>query len=79
MQVIKILAVTPQEKKDLQTAVERIKDLINTGRKFCSDMMCSECPFHNQNYSCPIDVFPSNNIDDDLEEFVNQLTTVKED
>lgn len=79
MKIQKILTVTSQEKKDLQIAIEHIKNLIHSGKKFCKDMLCTGCPFHNKNYVCPIDMIPSNFIDDDLEEFINQLPVAEED
>lgn len=47
MKIQKILTVTPQEKKDLQTAMSPLEELINTGRDFCNDIgYCTDCPFH---------------------------------
>jgi len=80
MQIQKILTVTTEEKKKLQDSMIPLKNLITgTGKKFCDDMMCSECPFHNKSYCCPIDTFNSNFMIEDLEEFINQLTIVEED
>lgn len=78
MKIRKILTVTPQEKKELQDAIGHISDLICAGKKFCEDMLCTECPFHNKNYVCSIDML-SSNILDDLEEFINDLLIVEED
>lgn len=77
MKIQKILTVTPQEKKDLQDAMGHISDLIYTGKNFCKDMLCTECPFHNKSYVCPIDMI-SYNILDDLKEFINDLPSVEE-
>lgn len=80
MKIQKILTVTPQEKKELQTAMSPLEELVNIGRDFCNDIgYCTDCPFHNQNYTCPIDTFNSNNIISDLEEFINQLPVAEED
>lgn len=80
MQIQKILTVTTEEKKKLQELLALLKDLITgTGKRFCEDMLCSECLFHNKSYACPIDTFNSNFIMEDLEDFINQLTTVEED
>ena len=78
MKIQKILTVTLQEKKDLQIAIGRISDLICAGEKLCSDMKCSECPFHQKSYNCPIDTL-SYNIIDNLEDFINQLPVAEED
>lgn len=80
MRIQKILTITALEKKELQTAMGFINDLIDTGKDFCNDIgYCTDCPFHNQNYVCPIDTFNSNNIISDLEEFINQLPIAEED
>lgn len=78
MKIQKILTVTPQEKKELQVAIGHISDLFCAGDEFCKDMLCTECPFHNKSYTCPIDMI-SSNILDDLEEFINQLPVAEED
>lgn len=78
MKIQKILTVTSQEKKELQDAIGHISDLIYAGKKFCEDMLCTECPFHNKSYVCPIDMI-SSNILDDLKEFINQLPIAEED
>lgn len=44
MKIQKILTVTPQEKKEMQVAIGHISDLIYAGKKFCKDMLCTECP-----------------------------------
>lgn len=79
MKIQKTLTITLQEKKDLQTATEHIRDLIDMGKNFCNDInYCTNCPFHNKNYDCPIDTFNSNFILADLEEFINQLPIAEE-
>ena len=77
MKIQKILTVTSQEKKDLQIAIGRISDLICAGEKLCSDVKCSECPFDQKSYSCPINTL-SSDIIDDLEDFINQLPVAEE-
>lgn len=80
MQIQKILTVTSKEKEKLQASLPLLNNLITgTGKKFCEEMLCSECPFHNKSYACPIDTFNSNFILEDLEDFINQLTIVEED
>lgn len=79
MKIQKTLTVTPQEKKELQTAIKLINSLMDVGNEFCKDMICIECPFHNKNYVCPIDTFSSNYIDNDLEDFINKLPVAEED
>ena len=80
MKIQKILTVTPQEKKNLQTAMSPLEELVNIGRDFCNDIRyCTDCPFYNQSYVCPIDTFNSNNIILDLEDFINQLPVAEED
>ena len=80
MKIQKILTVTPQEKEELQSAVEYISVLINEGSSFCNEIgMCANCPFHGKDYTCPIDSFNSNTIIEDLEEFINQLPIAEED
>lgn len=78
MKIQKILTVTPQEKKELQGAIEHISDLIYAGKNFCKDMLCTECPFHNKSYVCSIDMI-SSNILDDLKGFINDLPIAEED
>lgn len=78
MKIQKILTVTSQEKTDLQVAIGLIRDLIYTGKNFCEDMLCSECPFHDKSYTCPINMI-SSNILDDLKEFIDQLPVTEED
>lgn len=80
MKIQKILTVTPQEKKEMQTALKPISNLIDIGKNFCSDISyCTDCPFHGKGYVCPIDTFNSNFILADLEEFINQLPVAEED
>lgn len=80
MKIQKILTVIPQEKKELQTAMSPLEELVIIGREFCNDIgYCIDCPFHNQSYVCPIDTFNSNNIILDLKDFINQLPVAEED
>lgn len=80
MKIQKILTVTSQEKKELQTAMSPLEELVNIGRDFCNNIgYCTDCPFHGKGYACPIDTFNSNFILDDLKEFINQLPVAEED
>lgn len=79
MRILKMLTVTPQEKKELQNAMSPLEELLNMGEEFCNDIgYCADCPFHNQSYVCPIDSFNSNNIINDLKDFIDQLPIAEE-